>query len=86
MMYSHLVLPREGHLAQVFHIFAYLNKHHNSALLLDPSYPNFTIDTFLKHDGTKFYGDIKETMPPDMPQPLENEVEMCCFVNANHYG
>ena len=29
MMSSHLVMPREGHLAQVYHIFAYLKKHHN---------------------------------------------------------
>ena len=36
MMSSHLALPREGHLAQVFHIFVYLKKHHNSALVFDP--------------------------------------------------
>ena len=50
MMSSHLALPREGHLAQVFHIFAYLKKHHNSALVFDPSYPDVNIDTFPKHD------------------------------------
>ena len=29
MMSSHLALPREGHLEQVLHIFAYLKKYHN---------------------------------------------------------
>ena len=86
MMSSHLVLPRQGHLAHVFHIFAYLKKHHNSALLLYPSYPDVNIDTLLKHYWTKFYGDIKEAMPPDMPEPLGKEVVIRCFVDANHTG
>ena len=30
MMSSHLVLPREGHLEQVLHIFAHLKKYHNN--------------------------------------------------------
>ena len=60
MMSSHLELPREGHLDQVFHIFAYLNKHHNSALVFDPSYPDVNIDTFPKHDWKIFYDDVKE--------------------------
>ena len=86
MMYSHLALPIEGHLAQAFHIFAYLKKHHNSALVFDPTYPYVNIDTFLNHDWTKFYGDAKEAMPPDMPEPLGKEVIMRCFVDADHSG
>ena len=74
MMSSHLALPREGHLAQVFHIRAYLKKHHNPALVFDPSYPDVNIYTLPKHDWTKFYGDVKEAMPPDMPDPLLKEV------------
>ena len=80
MMSSHLDLPREGNLAQVFHIFAYLNKHHNSSLLFYLSYTNVNIDTLLKHDWTNFYGDVKEDMPPDMPEPLGKEVVMRFFV------
>ena len=76
MMSPHLALPREGHLAQVFHIFTYLKKHHNSALVFDPSYPDVNIDTFPKHDWKKFYGDVKEAIPPDMPEPLGKEVVM----------
>ena len=86
MMSSHLTLPREGHIGQVFHIFVYLNKHHNSALVFDPSYPDVNIDTFPKHDWTKFYGDVKEAMPPDISKPLGKEVVMRCYVNANHAG
>ena len=86
MMSSNLALPRKGHLAQVLHIFTYLKKHHNYALLFDPSYPDVNIDTFLKHDWTKFYGDFKEGMPPDIPEPLRKEVGMLCFVYSDHNG
>ena len=39
MMSSHLALPREGHLEQVLHIFAYLKKYHNTELVYGPSDP-----------------------------------------------
>ena len=86
MMSSHLALLREGHLSQVFHIFTYLKKHHNSALLFDPSYPDVNIDTFSKHYWANFYGDIKEAMLPFMPDILGKVVVMRCFVDANHSG
>ena len=86
MMSSHLALPREENLAQVFHIFAYLKKHHNSALVFDLSYPDVNIDTFPKHDWKKLYGDVKEPMPPDMPEPLVKDLVMRCFVDTNHAG
>ena len=86
MMPSHLALPRERHLTQVFHIFAYLKKHHNYALVFDLSYPDVNIDTFPKHDWTKVYGNIKEAMPPDIPEPLIKEVVMRCFVDADRAG
>ena len=71
MISSHLALPRGGRLAQVFHIFADLKKHHNSVLVFNLSYPDVKIDTFLKHDWKYFYCDVKETIPPDIPKPLE---------------
>ena len=39
IMSSHIAMPREGHLKQLFHIFAYLDKYHNAELVLDPSDP-----------------------------------------------
>ena len=86
MMSSHLALPREGRLAQDFHISAYLKKQHNYALVFFPSYPDVNIDTLPKHDWTKFYGDSKEAMPPDMPEPLGKEVVISFFVYADHAG
>ena len=38
MMYSHLALPREGHLKEVFHVFAYLENHMKSELAFDKNF------------------------------------------------
>jgi hypothetical protein len=35
MMSSHLALPREGHLKEVYHIFAYLKAHPNAEMVFD---------------------------------------------------
>ena len=86
MVSSHLALPRECQLSQVFHIFVYLKKHHNSAMVFFPSYPDDNIDTFLKHEWKKLYVDVKETIPPNMPEPLGEEVLIHCFVDSNHSG
>ena len=63
MKYFHFALPREGHLSQVFYIFAYLKKHHNSALVFYLSYPDVNIDTFPNHDWKIFYGVSKKLCP-----------------------
>jgi hypothetical protein len=39
IMSSRLVLPREGHLEQVFHISAHLKKYHSTEVVYDPSDP-----------------------------------------------
>ena len=51
MMSSHLALPREGHLEQVLHIFAYLKKHHNTELVYDPSDPVVDENDFKRRDS-----------------------------------
>ena len=50
MMSSHLALPREGHLEQVLHIFAYLKKYHNTELVYDPSDPVVDENDFKRRD------------------------------------
>jgi hypothetical protein len=39
MMSSHMALPREGHLYELFQIFGYLKKYHNTEMVFDPSDP-----------------------------------------------
>ena len=39
MMSSYMDMYKEGQQAQLFHIFAYLKKHHNTEMVFDPSDP-----------------------------------------------
>jgi hypothetical protein len=67
---SCLALPRKGHLEAVFYLFAYLRKKQNGVIVLDPTYPEIDLRNF--NDGVDWkniYGDIKEAIPPDAPEP-----------------
>jgi hypothetical protein len=55
---SHIVLPREGHLEALFHLFAYLDKKHNAQIVFDPTYPKIDMRVFKECDWKHFYGDV----------------------------
>jgi hypothetical protein len=72
MTSSHLALPRQGHLEQLLHVFAYLKKHHNAELILDPSDPVVDEASFDQKDWTSSeFSHIqgKEELPGNMPEP-----------------
>ena len=50
MFSSHLALPRQGHLEEVLHMFAYLKIHTNSEMVFDPSRVEFDNNLFPKKD------------------------------------
>ena len=68
---SHMALPCVGHLDQLYHIFSYLRKHHNSEIIFDLSEPDLDLSLFEQQDwSTTVYGDkLKEELPPGMPEP-----------------
>ena len=49
-MSSYMAMPREGHMQQVLHIFAYLKINHNARVVFDPSYPEIDEEQFEKRD------------------------------------
>ena len=58
-----MVMPREGHLEYVLHMFTYLHDHYNSRIAFDPSYPDIDMNDF--NDGAEwkqFYGSTKEVI------------------------
>jgi hypothetical protein len=83
---QHLALPRVGHLEAVYHIFAYLMKHDKSRIVFDPADPIIDDQQFLEVDWTELYGDMVEELPPRMPEPLGNPINISVFVDANHAG
>ena len=68
------------------HIFAYLDKKHNSRIVFDPSYPPIDHSKFKECDWSAFYGDAKEAIPPNAPQPRGKEVDLRLFVDSDHAG
>jgi hypothetical protein len=60
-------VPLEGHLEDVFHVFAYMGLHHNTRVVFDPTYPYVDMGNFIKTDWKSMYGDAKEIIPSDAP-------------------
>ena len=97
MMSSHLALPRKGHLEALFHMFAYLKKHHNSEMVFDPSEPDVDTNEFPREDWSlSIYGDVSEELPRskpfedsgpgDMPEPRGQGFRMRVYVDCDLGG
>jgi hypothetical protein len=86
LLSQHLVLRHVGHLEAVYHVFAYLNKHEKCSFIFDPTDPVPITPTMAKPDWSSFYENLEEELPPQMPKPLGNPVNIHVFVDANHAG
>ena len=77
MMSSHLALPREGHLEQVLHIFAYLKKYHNTELVYDPSDPVVDENDFERRDwaSSQFGKDLRGILQNNNETTTINNIE-----------
>jgi len=53
MLSSCLAMPRDSHLEQVFHIFAYLKGKHNTEMIFDPSIPEIDGSLSPKEDWSR---------------------------------
>jgi hypothetical protein len=87
MLSSHLALPREGHLHQLFQVFAYLKKCHNAEMVCDPSDPSADESAFEQKDWTSSeFGHMqgKEELPPNMPEPRGQGFAISAKVDADH--
>ena len=87
LLSSHLALPREGHMLQLFQIFAYLKKYHNTEMVYDPSDPTIDESSFELRDWTSSeFGHLqgKEELPPNMPEPRGLGFTMRAKVDADH--
>ena len=41
---------------------------------------------FQEHDWCDFYGDVKEAITPNVPDPRNKEVDMIIFVDSDYAG
>jgi len=87
MMSSYLALPREGHLKELYHIFAYLKARSNAEMVFDPT-PIDPDKTLFEHQDWSYsphgYESLKEELPSDMPVPHGQTMTMRVFVDADH--
>jgi hypothetical protein len=61
MLSTNLAMPRNGHLEQAIHIFAYLRQVQRKTLAMDPKYPVYNENQFSPvSDWHDFYRDAKE--------------------------
>ena len=86
MLASQMALPRRGHLEAIFHIYAYLEKKHNSTMVFDPSYPEIDMQSFKECEWKTFYGDVHEAIPTNAPLARGKEVDVRLFVDSDHAG
>jgi hypothetical protein len=89
MMSSHMALPREGHLKELFHIFAYLNAHANAKMVFDPT-PILPDKSLFEREDWSYsaygYESLKEELPSNIPDPHGKLMTMRIFVDADHAG
>ena len=78
--------PREGHLEQLLHIFAFLRKHPKLTLYLSPELPRMDFGEFRtkKDDFAKIYRDAEKQLPHTMHTPRGRSLTMTAFVDASH--
>ncbi len=76
LLSSHLAYPCVGHLEIALHVMGYLKQKHYTQLAFDPTYPTIDMASFPQYNWTKFYGDVEEAIPFDMPIPLGKDLDV----------
>ena len=84
-MASMMALPREGHLDQLFHMFAFLKGNHNGVMVFDPTEPTIDESQFPDQDWSASpYAGSTEELPPNMCEPRGVGMTMRAFVDSDH--
>ena len=84
LLSSYMTQPRQGHMEQVLHIFAYLKCHLQSNLVFDTNQIKWDEEKFKSYDWTSFYHDAKEAIPPNAPEARGQAVQINIFCDSDH--
>jgi hypothetical protein len=68
MLDAFQVCLREGHLEQMFHMFAYLKKYERLVVVLDHTEPELSEDGFQEVDWQEYDPNAREAIRPNMPE------------------
>ena len=86
MLSSYQASPRQGHMDQILHIFAFLKRKPKLTLYFDPTLPRLDTSIF-RNNADEFkdqYRDAVDEEPPRMPQARGRSVKITSFVDASH--
>jgi hypothetical protein len=84
-MASMMALPREGHLDQLFHTFAFLKGNHNGVMVFDPTEPTIDESLFPDQDWSATpYAGSSEEFPPNMCEARGVGMTLRLFVDSDH--
>ena len=85
-MSSFRVAPRRGHLERLQRIYSYLAKMRHAVIRVRTGEPDYSGLPEHDYDWTYTpYGNVKEQVPYDMPEPLGKYVTLTHFFDANLY-
>jgi hypothetical protein len=76
--------PQQGLLKALYLIANYLSCNTMCRIVFNSRMSTIDELVFWPGDWCAFYGDISEEDPPNMPVPLENPLNMACFVHVDH--
>ena len=89
----YLCNPRLDYLQQALHIFKYLNIHKENFISFDPTpliieEPTNRLKSLEERaiQIKEFYPDAEELVLLNAPEPLGREIQINCFVDADHVG
>ncbi len=78
--------PKTGHLSRLKRIFGYVLESKDGATQVRCGCPDFSHLQHNVYDWEKtIYGDVKEVLPDDMPEPMGKEIVLTTYVDANLY-
>ena len=81
---SFRVSPRKGHLQRAKRIYGYLAKFKDSAIRIRTDIPDYNNIECPQYEWEKsVYGETRELLPEDLPEPLGKEVQLTSYVDAN---
>ena len=84
---SNMVMPREGHVEQLFHILAYLRIQQNISMVFDPKEPDIDDSQFVRENWLdSAYSEFKEELPTNALQPKGIGFTMRVFIDSDHAG
>ncbi len=84
MLAAFTAAPRQGHLAALLHLYAFLKKHYRSRIVFDPT--KFDHPEVPEYDWIDQYKVECDKRPPGAPEPLGESIQTTCFVDSDHAG